>query len=176
MERVLAATKQNAFVPGSPEKRLLRGASVKAPENGHAGDGAPLKAAAARDAGGSPAPGRGADLRCPQGCKARPKCGRPAPKVRIAVVDGDRRVHCALRAAFDDPARRWMPAADSGSAGQALNFINYIYIGGTVKASGPGYWYSHVKATFSSNIVTAVPCRAVLGNPALPTTWSNSNW
>ncbi len=63
-----------------------------------------------------------------------------------------------------------------GFEGNAANFTNYIYMNNGAKASSPGYWYSHVRATYLTNTLTASPCTAGSGNPPLPTTWGSSNW
>jgi hypothetical protein len=57
----------------------------------------------------------------------------------------------------------------------AVNFTNYIHLGGVV-ISDPGLWYCHARSTFSGSSVSATPCTAGSGNPTLPTTWGDTNW
>jgi CheY-like chemotaxis protein len=108
MGNLTAGRRGDASFSDDPKERSLCRATVKAPENDDPGDGSSRNAAVARDASGSPPTRRGIDHQCPQGCLAKPKCGGPIRRARIAVVDTDERLQCALRAVLDDLAWGWI--------------------------------------------------------------------
>ncbi len=123
MESFQITRRQEAVSARSLEKCPVSGASVKAPESGHAGGVRLAGTAVMRDAHASPVASGEAYPQCLQRCEAKPKSPSPAPIVRIALVDGERRVHSVVRAAIDDLTKGSWAIESHATGREALETI-----------------------------------------------------